>query len=245
MRASTPTPRTQFLVLCRLCCGERRRRRRLQENGLFLSAFPIWICLSRACLGKKFVFIYKWQKKTVVFTYQDLRVVDECQSDVAVRKIPRPDLLAVRQRCARAGRLQAVVLSRLPSLPPLSENTSRFFCAFPRFVPSLSWQNHHFRIKWQRKKTRFLLPGVQSCPSKCPWPRQPPPRRCCHHSPWCIWLTVQTPTPARKQEGVISKRSQSENDDDLPRQARDKFTRKPRGEDDGLLRQARDKRSST
>ena len=35
----------------------RSDRKVLQENGLY---FEFSLCLSRACLGKKIVFIYKW-----------------------------------------------------------------------------------------------------------------------------------------------------------------------------------------
>eukprot|EP01046_Picozoa_sp_COSAG06_P019227 COSAG06_NODE_1364_length_9696_cov_14.104929_7_plen_92_part_00 len=35
----------------------------LRENGTF---FEFSLCLSRACLGKIIIFIYKWRKKTVL-----------------------------------------------------------------------------------------------------------------------------------------------------------------------------------
>jgi hypothetical protein len=44
-----------------------RRCMHLRKNGLF---FEFSLCLSRACLGKMIVFIYKWLK-TTVFTHRD------------------------------------------------------------------------------------------------------------------------------------------------------------------------------
>eukprot|EP01046_Picozoa_sp_COSAG06_P034133 COSAG06_NODE_3548_length_5199_cov_166.747059_4_plen_118_part_00 len=52
---------------CRSCA------RRPWENGTF---FEFSLCLSRACLGKMLIFIYKWLKK--------------CRFLTAVRRLPRP-----------------------------------------------------------------------------------------------------------------------------------------------------------
>jgi hypothetical protein len=61
--------------------GDQIVRAHLIDRSLF---FEFSLCLSRACLGKMFVLIYKWLKKTV-FTHLDA-TVGLCVVDARLRK---------------------------------------------------------------------------------------------------------------------------------------------------------------
>jgi uncharacterized membrane protein YgcG len=97
-------------------------------SGLEKASFSqLCLCLSRACLGKKIVFIYKRH---------------------FVRTVPREQRL---DWVASTPRRKHVIFELL--LPTCRKERSSFSTTFPMFVPSLSWQNDGLSVKWHRKKT--------------------------------------------------------------------------------------------
>eukprot|EP01043_Picozoa_sp_COSAG02_P079206 COSAG02_NODE_18207_length_953_cov_1.612412_1_plen_183_part_01 len=79
----------------------RRRWRSLRENGTF---FEFSLCLSRACLGKMLIFVYKWLKKCRFLT--SMVWFEQLQ--------PRPELVAVHPLIIRLARADTVHLQLMP-----------------------------------------------------------------------------------------------------------------------------------
>jgi hypothetical protein len=90
----------------------------LRKNGGLFVSFPL--CLSRACLVKMFVFMYKWLKKTVL----------------THRAHPRKRLVLTGRR--RGQRHSRAVVRADRCVVALRKNAT-LFSTFRMFVPSLSW----------------------------------------------------------------------------------------------------------
>jgi hypothetical protein len=91
------------------------------------SLFRVSLCLSRACLGKSSVFSIHWRTNDAFFRTA-LRVLLERILGLLPlhqQRVVDPVMVAVALVCAHY------------------QKTPLFLSAFPMFVPSLSWQNHH------------------------------------------------------------------------------------------------------
>ena len=144
----------------------------LDHLGKRHSRFEFSLCLSRACLGKMIIFIYKWLKKWRFCTipikpvaaglrrsekFQKLNI-EQNSSGRVHKEAPvrtRPALgcraLSMRSRLRRGHRSSRE--SR-----QLAVRRRVFLSAFPTFVPSLSWQNDHHHIHQVERGGAFFLP---------------------------------------------------------------------------------------
>jgi hypothetical protein len=70
--------------------------REMRENGTF---FEFSLCLSRACLGKMLIFIYKWLKKCRFLTGVGEGVVPEREERIILPAEPGHGLVVNRMAC--------------------------------------------------------------------------------------------------------------------------------------------------
>jgi hypothetical protein len=97
---STATPaRTEGLALSEVHRREGVGTLRIALCDKTASFFEFSLCLSRACLGKMFVFIYKWRKKTVL------------SPSAALSNHTKPSWL---QRNAQCNANRGIITTRVP-----------------------------------------------------------------------------------------------------------------------------------
>ena len=115
--------------------------------------------LSRACLGKMFVFIYKWLTRR--------RFVAPLRARPMRPEADQPTSSAAL-RCQKLLPLPLLVLPRRHEPLALRKNTF-IFNSPCTFVPSQSWQNVRFIYKWlknQRLRT-VMLTIVEDVATHC------------------------------------------------------------------------------
>ena len=67
----------------RACCGRNTAGRAQAKPGLRKTPlfFEFSLCLSRACLGKMIVYMYKWRKKSLSFTQLSFVLVEQVRTN--------------------------------------------------------------------------------------------------------------------------------------------------------------------